>query len=1186
MHNFGALARLLRQVPEYRELVAELARGQSGGSTGTIQPARALVVSALAEDLDRPLLVLTDSVERARQLAEEIGCWLPERTALFPAPEALPFEKVPWSPATVGGRLRVLVSLLGATRERVVVVSSVQALLTPLPHPSALRDRMRTLRPGSPQSLTDLAAYLGSGGYRQEAVAEVPGTFSRRGGILDVYPVTEPRPLRLDFFGDMVDTIRWFDPETQRTVEACERVVLTPAGEAQAELDMAGVAALEAIRCDGCHAAAVADWERDLEHLRMGQLPRAFGLYLGYLYRERHSLLDYLPDETLVVVEELAFADDAAEEFLAEAEQARERGESVGDIPRGLVPPVLSWTDLKERLEARLQLELGAGGGPEGVSLRDVFSPVPRMAGQVRLAVDTLTQTAARGAAIVVTRQASRLAELAGERGHAVVATDQIVEPVRGLQLVQGSYPEGWAMRVPGAGQISLFTDTEVFGWSRPARSRPRRRAADKFTIDVEPGDYVVHVEHGVGRYTGLRRLSLDGVEREYLEIEYAGGDRLYVPTYQVDRVSRYVGASDAEPPLSGLGGADWQEAKARARRAVEQIADELLELYAARSVAEGYAFGPDDAWQRELEAAFPYEETEDQLRALAQVKADMQAKQPMDRLIFGDVGYGKTEVALRATFKAVTNGKQVAVLVPTTVLAQQHYETFRRRLATFPVTVEVLSRLRSDREQARVLEGLKRGDVDVVIGTHRLIQRDVQFRDLGLVVIDEEQRFGVRHKEHLKRLRKEVDVLTMTATPIPRTLNMALSSLRDMSTIDTPPEDRLAVWTQASPWDDGLVERAIRRELARGGQVFVVHDRVMGIAGVAARVRRLVPEARVAVAHGQLPENELARVMESFLAGDVDVLVCTTIIESGLDIPNANTIIINHADRFGLAQLYQLRGRVGRGAVRAYAYLLFSPGQGLTDVARQRLRAITEASELGSGLQIAMRDLEIRGAGDILGRRQSGHISAIGFDLYTRLLAQAVAERRVAMGDTGVLGDRTLEAFLRPLQPSLQLSLPLKAELPESYVADAGLRLALYRQLGSLATEEEVDAFEAELHDRFGPVPPDAERLLYQARVKVLAQELGATAIGREDDQFYIRMDVSPLQARDLQQALPGVARLGRGQLWLDASRTHDWQGLLLWALRSVAAIMRDRDATRTRLPRLAALRLAEKGLVAEAEG
>ena len=556
----------------------------------------------------------------------------------------------------------------------------------------------------------------------------------------------------------------------------------------------------------------------------------------------------------------------------------------------------------------------------------------------------------------------------------------------------------------PGVSTSALWflTDAELFGWGKPKPRRPQRTRAvapEVFFADVQPGDYVVHLEHGIGQFKGLIKMAVDGVEREYLQVEYAQSDQLYVPVHQADRLARYVGAGDATPSLHRLGTADWEQVKARARKAVAEIADELLELYAAREVVQGHAFSPDAAWQGELEASFPYVETEDQLIAIESVKHDMEQPRPMDRLICGDVGYGKTEVALRAAFKAVMDGKQVAILVPTTVLAQQHYTNFSRRLAAFPVSVAMLSRFQTPAQQDRTLSGLANGSTDLVIGTHRLLSNDVAFKDLGLLIVDEEQRFGVSHKEKIKQLRTEVDVLTLTATPIPRTLHMSLTGVRDLSTIDTPPEERLPIKTWVGDFDEGLVRQAVLRELDRNGQVYFVHNRVQGIEQIAARVSKIVPEARTAIAHGQMPEKELSAVMLAFAEGDYDILVCTTIIESGLDIPNANTIIINRADTFGLAQLYQLRGRVGRSAVRAYAYLLVDKYKTLTEDSRRRLEAIQEASDLGAGFRIAMRDLEIRGAGELLGARQHGHIAAVGFDLYTRLLAQAVQEARERAG-------------------------------------------------------------------------------------------------------------------------------------------------------------------------------------------
>ncbi len=612
--------------------------------------------------------------------------------------------------------------------------------------------------------------------------------------------------------------------------------------------------------------------------------------------------------------------------------------------------------------------------------------------------MEFIDERTAQDRIVIVSRQARRLSELWEEQ-------KPPAEPAPAVEFIEGSLSEGWSFQAPGGESLHLLTDGEIFGWRRPEtrrRARPAAEAPEAGYSDLQAGDYVVHVDHGIGRYLGLVRRTIDGVEREYLCVEYADEAQLFVPIHQADRLTRYVGPDNRTPTLSRLGSQEWKSAKSHVKEAVKEVAEELLDLYARRSVVEGYPFGEDNAWQQELEASFPYIETDDQMRVIAEVKRDMQAKRPMDRLICGDVGYGKTEVALRAAFKAVMDGKQVAILVPTTVLAQQHYNTFSQRLAAFPVTVEMLSRFRTPQQQKEILARLEQGQVDIVIGTHRLLSSDVRFKDLGLLIIDEEQRFGVTHKEALKQMRTEVDVLTLTATPIPRTLYMALSGVRDISTINTPPEERLPIVTHVGPYSPKLVKQAILRELERGGQVFFVHNRVQTIGAMLAHLKQLVPEARIAVAHGQMAETELAKRMEQFSQGEVDILLCTSIIESGLDIPNANTLIVDRADTFGLAQLYQLRGRVGRGAQRAYAYFFRHNRKSPTHEGRQRLETIAENTQLGAGYSIAMRDLEIRGTGDILGTRQHGHIAAVGFHLYTALAGRSSAADAQRAGAAG----------------------------------------------------------------------------------------------------------------------------------------------------------------------------------------
>jgi transcription-repair coupling factor (superfamily II helicase) len=659
-------------------------------------------------------------------------------------------------------------------------------------------------------------------------------------------------------------------------------------------------------------------------------------------------------------------------------------------------------------------------------------------------------------------------------------------------------------------------------------------------------------VDHGIGRFAGLIQRQLDGHEREFLTVEYERGDILYIPVHQADRLTRYVGADGGKPSLDNLGGQAWAETKAKVKEAVQRVAEDLLDLYARRQVVEGYGFSPDTQWQKELEDSFPYVETEDQKRAIADIKRDMERARPMDRLLCGDVGYGKTEVALRAAFKAVMSGKQVAVLVPTTVLAQQHFETFSQRLAAFPVKVEMLSRFRTPREQTEILHQLSIGEVDIIIGTHRLISSDVIFKDLGLVVIDEEQRFGVTHKEHLKKLRTEVDVLTLTATPIPRTLYMALTGVRDISNLNTPPEERLPIITHVGPYSPRLVRQAILRELERGGQIFFVHNRVQTIDAMRAHLEQLVPEARIDIGHGQMPEGQLSAVMHRFSNAEIDILLSTTIIESGLDIPNANTLIVDRADTFGLAQLYQLRGRVGRGAMRAYAYFFRHKKLTPTLEGQQRLEVIAENTQLGAGYSIAMRDLEIRGAGELLGTRQHGFIQSVGFHLYTRMLADAVRRlRRIASEVYKVETDKfdnAFSAFTLPLSIPVNVDLPLAVGIPANYIPDQDLRLRLYRRIADLRDETELDALGSEFRDRFGQLPEMVQNLFYQIRVKLRAEEAGLTAVSWEAGQILLKYP-APAESAEPKRLpdLPNGVRGGKGQYWVTLTKEEVWTAKLL---------------------------------------
>ncbi len=1257
--KLNGLLDLAHDLPALRDLAAELAAGRAPGeSLEVYHAARPYLVAALARVLNQPLLVITPRSNRARQWVDELRTWLPDEVPVhnFADPDALPYERIPWAPETRQRRLEALVSLLtvgqlttsgslarGQATVAPIVVSSARALVQMTLPVREMRLALRQIKQGQAFDLNKVLANWVGLGYESEAIVETPGVFSRRGGIVDIWPPNLRKPIRIELFGDEIDSLRTFDPSTQRTLARVEQAWIGPASEALPRLAERSQDRLNSLDFSSCHPPARTEFEKELTQLRAGSGFRNLEWYIPYLYSQPGSLVDYLPAQgAWLVIEDTPDLLASFNDLAGQAEQLARDLRAAGDVPAVLAAPYFTPEALHERLAARPSLSLGAelldpthgnGHDPAAVinqpaaRLANHFAGGPRYGGQMRAILTEIERYLRAGDRVVmVSRQAPRLAELMRETGHAVVPADNIPDlPPPGLTLVQGVMEEGWKLEARSwmgaaslrteagsrkleagnwgidertgteaeghgtgargelpddelpassfqlpASALWFLTDAELFGWGKPKPRRPQRTRAlapEVFFADVQPGDFVVHMEHGIGKFKGLIKMAVDGIDREYLQIEYAQGDQLYVPVHQADRLARYVGAGEVVPQLHRLGTTEWEQVKARAKRAVAEIADDLLELYAQREVVQGHAFSPDATWQHELEASFPYVETEDQLVAIEAVKHDMEQGRPMDRLICGDVGYGKTEVALRAAFKAVMDGKQVAVLVPTTVLAQQHYTNFGRRLGAFPVSVAMLSRFQTPAQQDRVINGLAAGSVDMVIGTHRLLSQDVAFKDLGLLIVDEEQRFGVAHKERIKQMRTEVDVLTLTATPIPRTLHMSLTGVRDLSTIDTPPEERLPVKTFVGDFDDALVRQAILREMDRNGQVYFVHNRVQGIEQMAARVGKIVPEARIAIAHGQMPEKELSAVMLAFAEGEYDVLVCTSIIESGLDIPNANTIIINRADMFGLAQLYQLRGRVGRSAVRAYAYLLVDKYKLLTEEARRRLEAIQEASDLGAGFRIAMRDLEIRGAGELLGARQHGHIAAVGFDLYTRLLAQAVQEARDRLEREGKIanapaGDRATGAQAHnlledPLAPTVTLDLSLPARIPEDYVPEPVLRLQLYRRLAGLTTLAAVDEIAQEFSDRFGPVPEDVENLLYIVRVKILAVNAGVEAIGIEEGQVLIKnaflelMDRGVLQERLKAQGIP--ARVARRAIWMEMRDAGGWRRDLMKTLETL---------------------------------
>ena len=1032
------------------------------------------------------------------------------------------------------------------------IVTSIAALCQPVPEPSTIASATRVIRRGDQLDLDDLLRWLVRHGFHATTAVELPGEFSHRGGIVDLFAADWTLPVRIELFDDEVESIRTFEVATQRsqqTLEEVEITVLGPRDVHDAERRRPAARADDPAWWDET-AEPTAPPSPDVSGFSQNNQAPPDTIFPDN--RDTGQFLDYLPPGSWIVLVDLPRLNEEGRNYLQRAIDPA-RHHSVASVLAAC-----------SRFAVASVADVAAG--TSGVACHLPIESVERFSGEIgrlRQELEAVAHADEVWLLCPTPADADRLRE--------VLAESPLMAAGR-LHFPPGAVHAGFRLRPPQRGGEDdgrarghhghlVLSTTELFHRAE-LRRLPRRhlgRAIDSF-LELREGDLVVHLAHGIGRYRGLRLLDKQGHREEHLEIEFDGGTRVYVPAVRIDLVQKYVGGSKSRPALAKVGGRTWLRQKAAAERAALDLAAEMLEMQAIRMASPGIAFQPDSQWQREFDASFPYPETPDQLAAIAAIKEDMQRPRPMDRLLCGDVGFGKTEVAMRAAFKAVDSGYQVAVLVPTTILAEQHYRSFCERMAEFPIDIAKLSRFCTPQEERDTLDGLRSGRIDIVIGTHRLVSKDVQFRNLGLVIIDEEQRFGVSHKERLKKMRTEVDVLTLTATPIPRTLYMSLSGVRDMSTIDTPPAERLAIKTTVSQYDETLIRTAILRELDRGGQVYFVHNRVMGIDQLAQRIARVVPEARVAVAHGQMPESQLERVMMDFVAHRYDVLVCTSIIESGLDIPNANTIIINQAHRFGLAQLYQLRGRVGRGAVRAYAYLLTPRDMEVGEMARKRLEAIAEASDLGAGFRIAMRDLEIRGAGDILGARQHGHIAAVGFDLYTRLLAQAVRELRNGRPGAAQVADETL-AYVAPLQEGIQINLPLRVYLPPDYVPDAALRLRLYRRMASLLSLEDVEAMGQELADRFGELPEPVTNLLYQLRLKVLALESGVQSISVEAGQLLIKADGLETINRDALQRYAGPAvRVSRRQVWLPLHPNQaTWQAELERLLRLIHRMVHD---------------------------
>jgi len=1022
------------------ELTDRLDRCDPAVVEGAPVPAKAFLLACLSRVYPRVAVVAANE-DAARTLYEDLQAFIPSECHLVPPSDV-------WSPTPDAELAAMRVSALEALTSpegTAVLVGSVQALLQ---RTAGFGRRLKVER-ASMLSLADTASELSSMGYERTVMVESPGQFAVRGGILDVFPSNAERPVRIELFGDEVDSIRAFDPDTQRSTAMLDTVEVLPAREEGSS------------GADPC-------------------------------------LLDLVPRGGLVVVDEPNSVVGHYGEFTAEFQARLVREAGLPQATSECIPnpeTYKSWDAVLTALVKGRRLYLHTV--PRSIPWeRSLFrlgidtTAVKRYRGQVDdLASDLREWLKREDTVVLLTERSSRVLELMGE--HGVPAESGEFRTHSAVQVLRGRLSEGF--RIPCVG-LWVVTDVEMFGDRQiPKPRRAFRTGTPVFSVlDLREGDYVVHINHGIGIYRGLARLPEGDTQRDFLRIDYADGDKIYVPTDQLDRVQKYIGSGDQPPEIHRLGSGTWARTTARVKARVREMAKELLQLYAARAASEGYAYSPDTVWQREMEEAFPYTETPDQARAIEDVKRDLEAPSPTDRLICGDVGYGKTEVAVRAAFKVAVEGKQVAVLVPTTVLAEQHFDTFRERMGGFPIRVEMLSRFRTPAERRRILQGLKDGSIDVVIGTHMLLSKGVQFRDLGLLIVDEEQRFGVAHKERLKQLRTNVDVITLTATPIPRTLHMALAGIRDVSIINNPPEGRLAIKTYLAEYNDELVRRAILRELDRGGQVFVVYNRVERIEHVASRIERLVPQAKVGVGHGQMPERLLERVMWEFYHRQFNVLVCSTIIENGLDIPNANTMIILDADRLGLAQLYQLRGRVGRSTRQAYCYLLYRPNRVLTEAAQKRLETIREFTELGSGFQVAMRDLEIRGAGNLLGPEQSGFMESVGFELYCRMIADAVKELK---------GEAEEAVELPPVD------IRVDAYIPTDYIPTEGLRIAMYRRFASVRSFDELRELKDELEDRFGDPPAAVWNLLQIVHMRLVAHGAGITAVTGDSRRAVYRL-------------------------------------------------------------------------------
>ncbi len=1104
----------VEKFPDFQRAASQVKSGAGRIRLSGLTPsARALHYALLHKATLKPLLVVVTSNRAAEELlpvvqafCELTGSAHADSVVVLPAYDVLPYENLSPHPEIQEARAAALWKIVSGLA-RIVIAPFVATAMHYRPAEFYF-DLTKVINRGNSLDSDELRGHLNTSGYSAVDVVEMPGEYALRGGILDIYPPETENPVRVELFGDEVESIRKFDPNTQRSAAAVDEVVLLPLSDTPVREDILG--AIHA-RLSGQRLEAD---EQTLEAIARAEGVTVFPGWEYYAGATAEQNIFQLMPGAAVLLDDPTKIESDYEAWWERVRQGHERS-GVGNLvrPEELVDGPEKWSERISQLPGADVEQLGmfSGGGGEEIAIRS--QPTSRFHGSVPAMVEEVKALLADGRRVLFaaanTGEVERVADIFNEYSVPFRVGSRSTRPGQETYIEEAGFfaedlstatvakayvPEGIALpdaRLVVFGTRDLFDESEV-STQQPKRSRSKVSAFLSDFRDLAINDYVVHVEHGIGQYQGLKEIAQgDGEPAEFMILEYAEGARLYVPLTRLDLIQKYRSSEGVKPALSRLGTQQWAKTKARVKKAMKDMADELLKLYAVRKTAQGHAFSADGQFQREFEDTFEFNETEDQLNAIRDVRQDMESDTPMDRLLCGDVGYGKTEVAMRAAFKSVADNKQVAVLAPTTVLAFQHFETFKRRFAAFPVKIEMISRFRTAKQQKEIVERVNNGQIDILIGTHRVLSKDIKFPDLGLVVIDEEQRFGVRHKERLKQLRKEVDVLTMSATPIPRTLHMSLLGLRDMSVIETPPKDRIAIQTVVAKWDEKLIKSAIEQELDRGGQIYFVHNRVESIFEISEKIRELVPRARVLVGHGQMGEGQLEDIMLAFMRHEADILVATTIIENGLDIPLCNTMIVNRADRHGLSELYQLRGRVGRSNRRAYAYLLVPPDRELTDLARRRLAALKEFSDLGAGFKIAALDLELRGAGNLLGGEQSGQIEAVGFELYTTMLERTVRE---------------MKGEVQEEQAETQLNLGLNIRIPPEYIREENQRLRMYKRIAGAEGDAQLNDVAAEVQDRYGAPPPPVRNLIEYARLRLIAERIGVAGIDRQRDQISVR--------------------------------------------------------------------------------